>query len=179
MGKKKRRMPSPNHETPGEQAPPAGRRRRLWWAPTAALVVAAGLVVVFAASILFPGGGGGSSTDGGKPDKAMKAVAGDRAKPLVGRWLRPDGDYELHVESIASDGKVSARYLNPQPIKIAEATAGEKDGKLGLFVKLQDVGYPGSYYDLEYDAARDVLAGSYYQAVQGETYEIEFTRIKE
>jgi hypothetical protein len=152
----------------------------LWWLPTAVLVTGAVLVVVFAATVFFPGSRPGDvSADGQEQNKPLKSVGGDRTRQLVGRWLRPDGGYELQIEKIAEDGKVSAKYLNPQPINIVEATAGEKDGKLGLFVKFQDTGYPGSYYALEYDAGRDVLAGNYFQAVQGETYEIEFTRIKQ
>ena len=45
-----------------------------------------------------------------------------------------------------------------------------------LFVELRDVNYPGSTYRLIYDGGRDVLTGTYFQALQQQTFEVEFVR---
>ena len=47
------------------------------------------------------------------------------------------------------------------------------------YVELRDVNYPGSTYTLAYIPDRDILAGYYYQAVQGQTFEVVFERKKE
>ena len=96
--------------------------------------------------------------------------------PLVGRWVRPDGGYIVHVRSVAADGSVDAGYFNPGKIHVAEARASIWKGLLKLFVKLQDKGYPGSTYTLYYYAEKDALAGFYYQAVIGKTYQVVFMR---
>ncbi len=36
--------------------------------------------------------------------------------------------------------------------------------------------YPGSTYKLVYDPGRDVLGGLYFQAVQQQTFDVEFVR---
>lgn len=36
--------------------------------------------------------------------------------------------------------------------------------------------YPGSTYKLIYDPSRDVLAGLYFQAMQQQTFDVEFVR---
>ena len=98
---------------------------------------------------------------------------------LVGRWLRPDGGYVLEFKSVAPDGKLSATYRNPQPINVAQAEARKEAGAVKVFVELRDVNYPGCTYKLTYDPEHDVLAGEYFQAAQGQTYEVGFERLKE
>jgi hypothetical protein len=49
---------------------------------------------------------------------------------------------------------------------------------MALFVELRDVNYPGSTYTLQYDPALDCLKGTYFQAMQKETYLVEFMRVK-
>ena len=44
-------------------------------------------------------------------------------------------------------------------------------------VVLEDVGYPGSYYTLNYSAADKRLSGEYYQATLQQTFEVIFTRL--
>ena len=108
------------------------------------------------------------------PAVPAPAVAGfDR---LEGRWLRPDGGYVLEVRSVSPEGKVDAAYLNPRPVRIARAEALREGGVLTLFVELRDVNYPGSTYKLVYDPGRDVLGGLYFQAVQQQTFDVEFVR---
>jgi hypothetical protein len=95
---------------------------------------------------------------------------------LVGEWVRPDGGYVLAISGVAPDGKATASYFNPRPIRVARAEAKLEGALVGLFVELQDVNYPGSTYTLGYDTATDQLKGIYYQAAQGAQYEVAFSR---
>jgi hypothetical protein len=97
---------------------------------------------------------------------------------LTGRWVRPDGGYILELKEIKKDGSLNAAYFNPRPINVARAELSRKDGRITIFIELRDVNYPGSKYNLQYDAKTDRLIGTYFQAVQGETYDIEFVRAK-
>lgn len=45
-------------------------------------------------------------------------------------------------------------------------------------VKLRDVGYPGSAYTLVYVPEKDVLLGSYFQAVSRQYFDVLFVRMK-
>ena len=116
---------------------------------------------------------------------AAPAGTGDTGKPspdqtdflrLEGKWVRPDGGYVLELRNVKKDGSLAAAYYNPRPIKVFRAEAGRKDGKITLFVELRDVNYPGSTYTLQYDPASDRLRGTYFQAVQRQTFDIEFVR---
>ena len=95
---------------------------------------------------------------------------------LVGRWLRPDGGYILEIRSATPDGKLDVGYFNPKSINVGRAEWVTKDGKLYVMAELQDVNYPGSIYGLEYQPATDHLVGTYYQAVEKNTYDVEFVR---
>ncbi len=97
---------------------------------------------------------------------------------LEGRWVRPDGGYVLELREIKKDGSISAAYYNPRPIKVFSAKWGRKEGKINLFVELRDVNYPGSKYNLQYDPKSDRLKGTYFQAVEKQTFDIEFVRAK-
>ena len=97
---------------------------------------------------------------------------------LEGRWVRPDGGYILELWDIKKDGSVSAAYFNPRPINVFSAKWSRKKGKINLFVELRDVNYPGSKYNLQYDPGSDRLKGTYFQAVEKRTFEIEFVRAK-
>jgi hypothetical protein len=50
----------------------------------------------------------------------------------------------------------------------------ESSGSLKIIIVLRDVNYPGLTYTLNYLPDRDILAGEYYQAVEGLTFYIEF-----
>ena len=111
------------------------------------------------------------------------ATAADTPKPvdskrLIGHWERPDGGYILEINEILKDGKLKAAYYNPRPINVARAEFSRKDVALVVYVELRDVNYPGSKYNLKYDPVSDKLIGTYFQAVQGETYSVEFNRSK-
>jgi hypothetical protein len=97
---------------------------------------------------------------------------------LTGRWVRPDGGYILELKDIKKDGGLNAAYFNPQPIKVFKAEWNRKQGTTNVFVELRDVNYPRSKYNLQYDPKADKLKGTYFQAVYGETYDVEFVRIK-
>lgn len=99
-------------------------------------------------------------------------------KRLEGRWVRPDGGYVLELRNSKKDGRVVAAYFNPKPINVSRAQATQKDGKVNLFVELRDVNYPGSAYTLVYDPKSDRLKGTYFQAVERRSFEIEFVRSK-
>lgn len=112
----------------------------------------------------------------------LPALAAEGAKPsfdpLIGRWQRTDGGYVLEVVSVADDGAAQVRYFNPRPINVASAKASPGDGGVKLFVKLQDVGYPGSTYTLMYSPQKDALLGVYYQAAAGQYFSVAFVRVR-
>ncbi|MBT3185872.1 MAG: hypothetical protein HN342_15250 [Nitrospina sp.] len=95
---------------------------------------------------------------------------------IIGEWVRPDGGYLIRVRGVNPDGSVDAGYFNPAKINIAEANVSLWKGFVKLFIKLQDKGYPGSTYNLYYYPEKDALAGFYYQAAIGQTYEVIFVR---
>jgi hypothetical protein len=97
---------------------------------------------------------------------------------LEGRWVRPDGGYVLELAEIKKDGGLKASYFNPRPINVSKATWSRKEGKINLFVELRDVNYPGSTYTLQFDPKSDRLKGTYFQAVEKQTFNIEFVRAK-
>jgi len=103
------------------------------------------------------------------PDPAIQ-------QKFIGRWVRSDGGYVIHVREIKPDGSVDAKYFNPKPINVSEANVSIWKGFDQLFIKLEDKGYPGSTYKLYYYAEKDQLAGFYYQAVDKETFEVLFRR---
>ena len=97
---------------------------------------------------------------------------------LEGRWVRLDGGYILELWDIRKDGDVSAAYYNPRSINVFSAKWSRKEGKINLFVELRDINYPGSKYNLQYDPKSDRLKGTYFQAVEKQTFNIEFVRAK-
>ena len=97
---------------------------------------------------------------------------------ILGRWLRPDGNYVIQINSIDSKNQIDAQYFNPRPIKIARAELIPGDN-YRIFIEFDDEGYKGSSYDLIYDPAQDALSGKYFQASYGQTYQIGFVRLKE
>ena len=112
-----------------------------------------------------------------KPETVISAEQPD-FKIIIGEWIRPDGGYIVRVRDINPDGSVDVGYFNPGKINIVEANVSLWKGFVKLFIKLQDKGYPGSTYTLYYYAKKDALAGFYYQAAIGQTYEVVFLRKK-
>jgi hypothetical protein len=99
-------------------------------------------------------------------------------KVIEGEWARVDGDYTISVQNVSSKGTADVEYFNPGSIHVAQSSVAFQNGRVGLYVKLQDKGYPGSTYTLYYYAEKDVLAGVYYQAATGKRYEVIFERKK-
>ena len=110
--------------------------------------------------------------------KTATSAAQPEFNVIIGEWVRYDGDYTISVRDVNPDGSVDAGYFNPGKINIAEANASLWKGLMKLFIKLQDKGYPGSTYTLYYYPEKDALAGFYYQAAIGQTYEVVFLRKK-
>lgn len=111
------------------------------------------------------------------PDTS-EAPANTDAQRLQGRWQRPDGGYVLELKEIKKDGNLKAAYFNPRPIKVFKATWNQKQGIVNVYIELRDFNYPGSKYNLHYDPKKDRLTGTYFQAVHGDTYDVEFMRVK-
>lgn len=107
------------------------------------------------------------------PDVLMADITPDI---LIGRWLRPDGNYIIQIDKIIDDKTIEARYFNPRPIHIARAEILNAEG-LRIYIEFHDVGYEGSSYDLRYDPENDALTGNYFQATYGQTYQIGFIRM--
>jgi hypothetical protein len=111
----------------------------------------------------------GKPAAGGAPDEAARSK-------LVGRWGRLDGDYTLEIRSVQPDGRIDAAYLNPRPIKVAKAQATRQGDQTSVYVELNDVGYPGSYYNLVYSAADDRFDGTYSQKATNQRFPVTFLR---
>lgn len=113
---------------------------------------------------------------------AIPAIAGEILpdpviqEKFIGRWVRPDGGYVIHVREVRPDGSVDAAYFNPKEIHVSEANVSVWKGFNQLFIKLEDKDYPGSTYTLYYYAEKDQLAGFYYQAAVKETFKVLFRR---
>ena len=122
------------------------------------------LLIISAVTLCFPNAETAASE--AKPD----------FKVIIGEWIRPDGGYVIRVRVVKPDGSVVAGYFNPNEINISEANVSLWKGHVKLFIKLQDKGYPGSTYTLYYYVEKDALAGFYYQAAIGQTFEVVFIR---
>jgi hypothetical protein len=109
---------------------------------------------------------------------AVRHIDKNDVQHIFGRWVRPDGGYMLDLKEIGKDGTLKAAYFNPNPINVYRAELGCKQGAITIFVELRDVNYPGSTYNLIYDPETDRLVGTYFQAVQKVTFNIEFMRGK-
>ena len=97
---------------------------------------------------------------------------------LVGNWVRTDAPYQIKISAVEEDGNLKAGYYNPKPINIGKANWDNRDGILKMYIELRDENYPGSIYKLNYIVEKDVLAGEYFQAVEGTTYNVALTRVK-
>ena len=134
-------------------------------------VVVVGLLAALAAC--QPAGDGAGSS-------APVSTAAAAAEPgkLVGSWRRADSDYTIVIESASPEGRLQARYLNPRPINVSKAQWQKDGSRLRLMVELQDQGYPGSNYELEYDARNDLLFGTYHHLGLHQDFQISFYRLK-
>ena len=97
---------------------------------------------------------------------------------LVGNWVRTDAPYRIQISELLDDGKMKAGYFNPKSINVSKAGWDNTGGVIKIYVEMRDQNYPGSNYNLTYVPERDLLAGTYYQAVEGTTFEVEFVRAR-
>ena len=77
---------------------------------------------------------------------------------------------------VQADGRMDAAYFNPRPIHVVRAETSWKNGRQEVFIELQDTGYPGSTYTLDYNPAQDAFTGVYFQAVINKGFEVIFVR---
>ena len=113
---------------------------------------------------------------GDSSEKNLRQVTKSDKNLLTGDWVRTDASYFVKIIKVNEDRTLDAQYFNPNPINIGKANWEESYGKLKIIIELRDVNYPGSTYALNYLPDRDILAGEYYQAVEGLTFYVEFTR---
>lgn len=97
---------------------------------------------------------------------------------ISGNWVRTDATYNLKIAELSEDGSMKVEYLNPKSIHVEKATWTEVNGVIQIYVELRDENYPGSNYNLFYIADKDLLAGKYFQAVEGLTYDVGFMRAR-
>ncbi len=154
--------------------PTAKRRHGLWLVGALAVIVVIAAVVVSSRSPKPP------ASPTGEPAGPVAASAPEQISPdrLVGRWLRPDGGYVIEIRSAQTNGVLDAAYFNPRPINVSHAEWRRENGRLQVFIELRDVNYPGSTYTLRYAPQQDRLVGDYFQAVQQQTFDVEFVRLK-
>jgi hypothetical protein len=146
--------------------PGPGTRRRVFAAALAVLCFAGGPAPM----------SGPVRAEAGQP---VKSSAGQtEIQILEGRWVRPDGGYVLALGEVTKEGSVKASYFNPRLINVSRAEVRRVAGALTVVVELRDINYPGSTYTLRYDPASDRLKGAYFQAVEKQTYVVEFVRAK-
>ncbi len=130
----------------------------------------------------FLSGCGEQAAEAPTPAALMATTAagpGTVLTTLKSRWLRPDGGYILEIRSVDdASGKLEAAYLNPRSINVSKAQAWRDGASLKVFIELRDINYPGSTYTLAYDPASDQLQGNYYQALQEQSFDVVFTRVK-
>lgn len=165
----------------GDRLPPRSALR-----PWMSLGAVLGLVVVL--------GGCRKAEPAAKSEAATKteaaakpeAVAPASAKPaaavpepvrkLLGKWLRSDGGYVLELKNPDLSGVIEAAYFNPKSIHVSRAIWMQGGGGFQVMVELNDVGYPGATYVLDYNPEADRLAGKYNQPAMQQSFDIEFVR---
>ena len=79
---------------------------------------------------------------------------------------------------MSGNGVMKAGYFNPKSINVSKASWSPANGAINIYIELRDVNYPGSNYNLTYFTGNDTLVGKYFQAVEGVTYDVGFSRKK-
>jgi len=132
------------------------------------IYISAAALILIAVIIFF------ISNNGNETNSSEKKTADKNS--LVGDWLRTDANYLIRITEVNDGGTMTAEYFNPNPINVGKANWEQTYGNLKIVVEMRDVNYPGSTYTLNYLPDRDMLAGEYYQAVEGLTFYVEFGR---
>jgi len=94
---------------------------------------------------------------------------------LKGSWHRPDGEYSIQIEDALEDGTLRAGYFNPRPIRVASARWRFGGNTLQIRVDLNDTGYEGAFYILQFNSESGQLEGEYHPASQ-ESFNVVFER---
>lgn len=149
-------------------------RQRKGRRPGAILLVAALFLAAAAGYLFFTP----SEKAAAPPTPAGKDFTAQQQEALLGKWRRPDGGYVIQVREIDENGQATVAYYNPNPINVARAMVLTHGTRTGLFVELQDRGYPGATYELEYNGQQDLLAGVYHQPAAGGSFNVIFVRIE-
>jgi len=97
---------------------------------------------------------------------------------LIGDWIRTDAPYEIKISEMLANGVMKVGYFNPRSINVSKASWAPANGAINIYIELRDVNYPGSNYNLTYFTGNDTLVGKYFQAVEGVTYDVGFSRKK-
>jgi len=135
------------------------------------------LAIIFAIIIVSPFPGvAQQSKNPAQPSVSSQDDASKEFSKLIGMWTRKQGGYGLKIIKIESNGNMEVGYYNPHSVNVSESKAKIENGKVHIFVKLQDAGYPGSYYQLIYEKEQDILKGTYFHAKSGRTLQIHFVR---
>lgn len=158
-------------------------RDRPWLGWLLAAVILGGIAVLVYRSGLrrpvAPEDGVSVAGAGTGSEVSVERAEGSGPGVVRGRWVRPDGGYVLEIVEVGAAGAARMGYYNPRAIHVSRAeTSEDTDGRIKVFVELQDEGYPGCNYQLTYDPTNDVLLGSYYQAALHESFEVVFTRVR-
>jgi len=99
------------------------------------------------------------------------------SEKLTGKWLRSDGDYTLEIKAVNENGTLNAAYFNPKQIELGRTEWMMYKNKLHVLVELKGP-YVLSNYQLVYDEETKRLHGTFFQAVEQETYSIYFEKAK-
>ena len=122
-------------------------------------------------------GSAGTTNTASEAVKSQEQKTFDRSI-LVGDWIRTDAEYRVTISELLDDGTLKAGYFNPNPINVGKGGWIFSEGAMKLYIELRDENYPGSNYNLVYYPEKDLLAGKYFQAVEGVTYDVGFFRKK-
>jgi len=141
-------------------------------------VLALALVAVLAACSKAPTDSPAKSSGPAPVPAAATAAPAvpETVRKLLGRWMRSDGGYTLELRSADLSGVLDAGYFNPKSIRVSRAVWMQGGGGFQVAVELNDVGYPGATYLLNYDATSDRLVGKYTQPAMQQSFDIEFVR---
>ena len=164
-----------NQKNKGNQIPKSSTKNK-----TSRIPIAAGtLLAALAAYMFWPSAETTTAESNTMPATVVSspAPAAEKEK-LIGRWQRTDGGYIIELKNPTPEGLIEAGYFNPNPINVGKSAWQNKDGRLMVTIELQDQNYPGSLYNLEYQSHVDKLTGTYFQAVERVSYNVEFVRLK-
>lgn len=114
----------------------------------------------------------------GKANEREAPVGKSNIERLIGRWIRPDGGYVIEIKSVDAEGTADLSYFNPRPINVGRAVVSSEVAQVSLTVELRDVNYPGSTYRLTLNPDSDRLVGTYFHAVDKQTFAVFFEKVQ-